>query len=109
MLRRSNPDQILTLGLGLPAGDWAALLADTTYALMVQARLRCNGTRALVGVRRKRSGGQQKVGLKIDMDEFVAGQSSMACGSCRWKRRQLGQHTDTGDVAGWWASTWGGG
>ncbi|HEX2881794.1 MAG TPA: CotH kinase family protein [Polyangiaceae bacterium] len=70
-----NPDQILDLHLTLDQGDWQSILADTTYALVVQASFRCNDEPDItVGVRRKRSGGNQKVGLKIDMNEFVVGQ-----------------------------------
>ena len=71
-----NPDQILDLALDLPAGDWNTVLADATNSVYVQAQLRCGGSSPiLVGVRRKRSGGAPKVGLKIDVNLYVDGQS----------------------------------
>ena len=70
-----NPDQVLDFRMQMSPSDWSAILADTTYNKVVSARFRCNdGPELVVGVRRKRSGGLQKVGLKIDFNEFVAGQ-----------------------------------
>src|SRR5690606_16493761 len=47
-----------------------------SYSTFVAAQFRCNDDAPItVGVRRKRSGGQNKVGLKIDMNEFVDGQT----------------------------------
>jgi len=70
-----NPDQVLDYHLELAPGDFATVLADTSYSTYVQAQFRCADEPAItVGVRRKRSGGTMKVGLKIDMNEFVAGQ-----------------------------------
>jgi hypothetical protein len=70
-----NPDQILTLSFAMDSGDFAAVLADTTYALMVPAQMQCEDELPLtVGIRRKRSGGHMKVGFKVDINEFVSGQ-----------------------------------
>jgi hypothetical protein len=67
-----NPDQILRLSLEFAAGDLNKILSDTTYAVVVPARMQCGDEPPLtVGVRRKRSGGREKVGLKIDINEFV--------------------------------------
>ena len=97
-----NPDQILNFQLGVAPGDWAALVADTSYSLMVQARLRCNGgAEQLVGIRRKRSGGQQKVGLKIDINEFVPGQSFFGLRKLSLENGvSSGTNSDSGDVRG---------
>jgi len=69
-----NPDQMLELGFDVAPGDWAAILADTTYALTVTAQMHCADETLTVGLRRKRSGGAMKVGLKVDVDYLVAGQ-----------------------------------
>jgi hypothetical protein len=70
-----NPDQLLTLSFTIDAGDFSRVLADTTYAVVVPAQMQCQDEPPLtVGVRRKRSGGQTKVGFKIDINEIVAGQ-----------------------------------
>jgi spore coat protein CotH len=51
------------------------VLADTTYSLVVPAVMQCEGETPLtVGIRRKRSGGREKVGFKIDMNAFAPGQ-----------------------------------
>jgi len=64
-----NPDQILDYYLDLPESDWRALLADTTNSVYFAAELRCGGSAPItVGVRRKRSGGAEKVGLKVDIN-----------------------------------------
>ena len=70
-----NPDQLLKLSLELAAGDWNTVLADTSYSVVVEAQMQCEDEPPLtVGVRRKRSGGNQKVGLKIDINAIVPGQ-----------------------------------
>jgi hypothetical protein len=70
-----NPEQMLRLSLELSAGDWNTVLTDTTYSEVVEAQLQCEDEPPLtVGVRRKRSGGNQKVGLKIDFNAIVPGQ-----------------------------------
>ncbi|MBI4606321.1 MAG: CotH kinase family protein [Planctomycetes bacterium] len=70
-----NPNQVLDYHLELAQGDWSALLADGTNAVYFEAELRCEGEEPItVGVRRKRSGGTDKVGLKIDTNRFVEGQ-----------------------------------
>lgn len=66
-----NPDQVLDYHLQIAPADWQALLADTTYSQSFQAQLRCGDDPAItVAVGRKRSGGSQKVGLKIDVNEY---------------------------------------
>jgi hypothetical protein len=71
-----NPDQLLDLHLELDPADWALVLADTTFELFVPATFWCGDEEPLVvGVRRKRSGGAQKVGLKVDFNEIVDDQS----------------------------------
>lgn len=67
-----NPDQVLEFDLELSPNDWASLLADETYSLDFQAQLSCNGEPPLVvGVQRKRSGGAEKVGFKVDTNLYV--------------------------------------
>jgi hypothetical protein len=67
-----NPDQILDLYLTMDANDWTTVKNDTTFTTMVQAEFQCEGESPLVvGVRRKRSGGTEKVGLKVDFTEYV--------------------------------------
>lgn len=71
-----NPDQILDLHLTMSAGDWSALKADATNSVYYPAQLHCNDDPPLgfdVGVRRKRSGGADKPGLKIDFNELTPG------------------------------------
>jgi hypothetical protein len=70
-----NPDQLLTLAFDIDPGDFSQVLADTSYSLVVPAVMHCEGEAPLtVGIRRKRSGGREKVGFKIDMNAFAAGQ-----------------------------------
>jgi spore coat protein CotH len=97
-----NPEQLLNLSLSMAPGDWSAVLADTSYTLVVQARLRCNdGPELLVGVRRKRSGGQQKVGLKIDFNHVVPGQDFQGLRKLSLENGvSSGSNADTGDVRG---------
>jgi hypothetical protein len=71
-----NPDQVLDYHLEMAPGDWNALLADQTNSVYFPAELSCaDQTSITVGIRRKRSGGAVKVGLKIDVNEIVDGQS----------------------------------
>lgn len=70
-----NPDQVLEYRITIAPGDWQALLADTTYERYFSAEMSCGDEAPLtVGIQRKRSGGAQKVGLKVDMNEYVPGQ-----------------------------------
>ena len=70
-----NPDQLLDYHIQINPADWSALLADTTYKTYYPAQFRCGNERAIaVGIRRKRSGGTRKPGLKVDINAFVAGQ-----------------------------------
>jgi hypothetical protein len=70
-----NPDQILDLYLTVAPGDWQTVLGDLSFEIYVQAQFHCGDEAPItVGVRRKRSGGSNKVGLKIDFNEFVMGQ-----------------------------------
>ena len=71
-----NPGQVLDYHITIGEGDWNAILSDTgpefTYH---EAQFGCgNETPITVGIRKKRSGGTQKVGLKIDINELVDGQ-----------------------------------
>jgi hypothetical protein len=71
-----NPDQMLDLHLTMAAADWDAVRGDLTNSIYYPAELRCgDGEAQTVGVRRKRSGGTFKVGLKVDMNLYVAGQT----------------------------------
>lgn len=70
-----NPDQILDLHLTMAAGDWQTVLGDLSFSIYVPAEFHCGDeTPITVGVRRKRSGGSNKVGLKVDFNELVMGQ-----------------------------------
>jgi hypothetical protein len=73
-----NPDQLLDYRLRMSAGDWSALKADGTFSAYFPAQFQCGDDPALgfqVGVRRKRSGGTDKPGLKVDFNEYTAGAS----------------------------------
>ncbi len=71
-----NPDQVLEYHLQTDPADIATVLSDTSYAIYVPATLRCGDEPGItVGLRRKRSGGAMKIGFKVDMNEFVAGQT----------------------------------
>jgi hypothetical protein len=70
-----NPDQLLDYHLTMSAGDWSALKADATNSVYYRAQFQCGDDAPLgydIGVRRKRSGGIDKPGLKIDFNEFSA-------------------------------------
>lgn len=70
-----NPDQVLVLELTMSGGDWSGLKADATNSVYYPAQLRCGDEPPVsVGVRRKRSGGTDKPGVKIDINWAVAGQ-----------------------------------
>lgn len=70
-----NPDQVLDYHIDMAPGDWSALLADQTNSIYFPAQLSCADQPPItVGIRRKRSGGAVKVGLKIDINEIVTGQ-----------------------------------
>jgi hypothetical protein len=71
-----NPDQVLDYRLTLTDADWNALKADTTNSILFSATLQCGDEAPLahpVGVRRKRSGGADKPGLKVDLNEYMPG------------------------------------
>lgn len=71
-----NPDQVLDYYVDIAPGDWSALLADQTNSIYFSAQFRCGDQPAItVGVRRKRSGGTSKVGLKVDFNEIVPKQA----------------------------------
>ena len=73
-----NPDQVLDYYLTLAPADWDALVADGTNSIYFQAQFHSTGEPSItVGVRRKRSGtgSGDKVGLKIDINTYVAGQT----------------------------------
>jgi hypothetical protein len=70
-----NPDQILDLHLAMAPGDWQTVLGDMSFSIYVEAEFHCGDEAPItVGVRRKRSGGLNKVGLKVDFNELVKGQ-----------------------------------
>jgi hypothetical protein len=76
-----NPFQILTLNLHLAESDWDTIRHDTTNEIEVPAQFWADGeSPILVSVRRKSSRALPseldpiKVGLKIDVNEFVDGQ-----------------------------------
>jgi hypothetical protein len=70
-----NPDQILDLHLAVAPADWQTVLGDLSFSTYVEAQFHCGDEAPItVGVRRKRSGGTNKVGLKIDFNELVKGQ-----------------------------------
>jgi hypothetical protein len=70
-----NPDQILDLHLTMEPADWQTVLGDLTFSIYVPAQFHCGDEAPItVGVRRKRSGGLNKVGLKVDFNELVKGQ-----------------------------------
>jgi hypothetical protein len=69
-----NPSQLLDYHLTMSASDWSALKADTTNSRFFPARFRCGDEPELgfeIGIRRKRSGGIDKPGLKIDFNEIT--------------------------------------
>jgi spore coat protein H len=71
-----NPDQVLDYYIDIAPADWSALLNDQTNSVYFPASLRCGDEPAItVGVRRKRSGGTSKPGLKVDFNELVPGQA----------------------------------
>jgi hypothetical protein len=71
-----NPDQVLDYHIEMAGGDFQAMLADQTNSIYFPAQLACGDQAPItVGIRRKRSGGMVKVGLKIDVNQIVDGQS----------------------------------
>jgi hypothetical protein len=67
-----NPNQVLDLHIEMSAGDWSTVQGDLTFSIVVPAMISCGGEPAkMVAVRRKRSGGTVKVGLKIDVNHYV--------------------------------------
>ena len=77
-----NPTQVLRFDLTMAAGDWDTIRRDTTNTIEVQAMFQATGDAApiLVSVRRKSSralpseGNPIKVGMKVDINEYVDGQ-----------------------------------
>jgi hypothetical protein len=77
-----DPSQLLTLNLSMSSGDWVTIQNDLTFNIEVPAMFWADGEdQILVSVRRKSCdalGGSPdflKVSLKIDINEFVTGQS----------------------------------
>jgi len=75
-----DPYTVLTLNLTLSSQDWNTVLHDGTFNITVPAYLSVPGeTPILVGLRRKSSvalpseGSAAKVGLKIDINQYVPG------------------------------------
>jgi spore coat protein CotH len=76
-----DPFQVLTLNLELAPANWDTIRRDTTDTIEVPAQFWADGeTPILVSVRRKTSralpseSNPVKVGLKVDINEFVDGQ-----------------------------------
>ncbi len=77
-----DSDQLLTLNLELDNGDWQAIQNDDSFDLEFPANLWLEGeTPMLVSVRRKsgdplgEAAGYTKVSLKVDINEYVDGQT----------------------------------
>jgi len=71
-----NPNQLLDYHLTLAESDWNALRADTSNSIYFPAEIGCGDEPTIaVGVRRKRSGGAEKVGLKVDINYVVPDQT----------------------------------
>ena len=76
-----DPMQVLTLNLDIAPDDWDTVRYDLSYDIEVPAQFWADGEAPiLVSVRRKSSDGlpsesdPKKVGLKIDINEYVSGQ-----------------------------------
>ena len=76
-----NPAQVLTLNLDIDEHDWDIIRHDTTNEIEVPALFWADGEDPIsVSVRRKSSralpseGNPIKIGMKIDINEFVSGQ-----------------------------------
>ncbi len=97
-----NPDQVLTYELEIDEADWAELLADSTYETYFDAQLSCGDDGPItIGVRRKRSGGLSKVGLKFDINRSVSGQKYYGLKKLSWENGVAsGDNTDSGSVQG---------
>lgn len=81
-----NPDQVLEFHLTMAAGDWSAVQSDCAWETYYPADLQCgDGPSIRVGVRHKRSGGRDRPGLKIDINEFVAGQELYSLRKMAWE------------------------
>ncbi|HTM22378.1 MAG TPA: CotH kinase family protein [Kofleriaceae bacterium] len=81
-----NPDQVLAFHLTMSAGDWQTVQNDCTFLQYVPAQLSCgDGPAIQVGVRHKRSGGTMKPGLKIDINQYVAGQEFYGLRKLDWE------------------------
>ena len=81
-----NPDQMLAFHVTMSAGDWQTVQNDCTFTQYVPADLSCgDGPTIRVGVRHKRSGGTMKPGLKIDINQYVAGQTFYGLRKMDWE------------------------
>ncbi|MCK4306232.1 MAG: CotH kinase family protein [Candidatus Eisenbacteria sp.] len=83
-----NPDQVLTLDITMNSADWESLLVSCPEGVCPlphtywEAYLSCGGSEPiLIGIRRKNDLAEpseqnpQKVSLKLDINEFVSGQT----------------------------------
>ncbi len=77
-----DPERVLHLELSMTPGDWATVQGDTSFSIEVPAWFGLAGEAPiLVSVRRKScdaltgAPGFDKVSLKIDINEYVAGQT----------------------------------
>jgi hypothetical protein len=93
-----NPDQVLAFSLELDPGDWATVQADTTNSIYVPAQMTCNGGDLVtVAVRKKRSDGAPKVGLKVDINRIVDGQSFSTLKKMSWENG-IGEGSTDGSI-----------
>jgi spore coat protein CotH len=84
------------------------LVADTTNSVYFPAEMRCgDGAFASVGMRRKRSGGTQKVGFKVDINWQVQGQSFFGLKKLSFENGisegsgEVGAHALMSEYLGW--------
>ena len=81
-----NPDQILDFHLVMAPADWQMVQNDCTFEIYAPADLSCgDGPPIRVGVRHKRSGGTMKPGLKVDINQYVAGQEFFGLRKLDWE------------------------
>ena len=93
-----NPDQILAFSLEMDPGDWSTVQNDTTNSIYVPAQMSCEGADPItVAVRKKRSDGAPKVGLKVDINRLVAGQTFASLKKMSWENG-IGEGSTGGSV-----------
>lgn len=73
-----NPDQLLDYHITMRPSDWTAVKNDSTNSVYYPATFQCGTDAPLpfqIGIRRKRSGGTVKPGIKINFHEYQIGGS----------------------------------